>query len=172
MHKMTMFPRWLYRLLWLCAAAAALSACQSSPPPAAAQVQANKRVQVLREQGFVQHDDGWELQMSGKLLFDFNSGSMPDERREILARIGRALADAGVQALRVEGHADDQGSAEYNQRLSLRRAQAVAQVLAEAGIPRAHIDVRGLGSSYPLVGGNSAAERRENRRAALIVPAQ
>ena len=55
------------------------------------------------------------------------------------------LAEAArrVQALRVEGHTDDQGSDTYNERLSLRRAQAVAQALAEAGMERGHISVRG-----------------------------
>lgn len=165
-------PTWFFlRLLWLCAAALALGACQS-PPPAAADAPAERRAQVLRAQGFVQTDDGWELQMSGKLLFDFNSDAMAGERREMLARMGRALVEVGVRALRVEGHADDQGSSDYNERLSLRRAQSVAQVLAETGIPRERIDVRGYGASRPLVAGTSEAARQENRRVALIVPAQ
>lgn len=127
---------------------------------------------MLREQGFVQTGDGWELQMSGKLLFDFNSDAMTGERREMLVRMGHALVGVGVRALRVEGHADDQGSPDYNERLSLRRAQAVAQVLAEAGIPRERIDIRGYGASRPLVIGTSEAARQENRRVALIVPVQ
>lgn len=163
--------RFFLRLLWLCAAVLALGACQS-PPPAAADTQAARRAQVLREQGFVQTDEGWELQMSGKLLFDFNSDTVTSARREVLMRMGRALVDVGVRTLRVEGHADDQGQADYNERLSLRRAQSVAQVLAETGIPREQIDVRGYGASRPLVASTSEAARQENRRVALIVPAQ
>ncbi|WP_259456206.1 OmpA family protein [Alicycliphilus denitrificans] len=164
--------RFFLRLLWLCAAALALGACQS-PPTAAADAQAAaRRAQVLREQGFVQTEDGWELQMSGKLLFDFNSDVMAGERREMLVRIGRALVGVGVGALRVEGHADDQGSPDYNDRLSLRRAQSVAQVLAETGIPRERIDIRGYGASRPLAIGTSETARQENRRVALIVPVQ
>ncbi len=172
MTTMQTTSRFFLRLLWLCAAALALGACQS-PPPAAADAQAAaRRAQVLREQGFVQTEDGWELQMSGKLLFDFNSDVMAGERREMLVRMGRALVGVGVRALRVEGHADDQGSADYNDRLSLRRAQSVAQVLAETGIPRERIDIRGYGASRPLTIGTSEAARQENRRVALIVPVQ
>ncbi|RKJ96344.1 OmpA family protein [Alicycliphilus denitrificans] len=172
MMTMQTTSRFFLRLLWLCAAALALGACQS-PPTAAADAQAAaRRAQVLREQGFVQTEDGWELQMSGKLLFDFNSDVMAGERREMLVRIGRALVGVGVGALRVEGHADDQGSPDYNDRLSLRRAQSVAQVLAETGIPRERIDIRGYGASRPLAIGTSETARQENRRVALIVPVQ
>ena len=50
-----------------------LAACQSLPqaPTSAPQAQQpDRRTQVLREYGFEQTDEGWELQMSGKLLFD------------------------------------------------------------------------------------------------------
>ena len=169
MTPMMVSVRFFWRLLWLCTVVLALGACQSAPP---ADAQAALRAQVLREQGFVPTDDGWELQMSGKLLFDFNSDAIASDRRAAVVRIGRALADVGVRALRVEGHADDQGASDYNECLSLRRAEAVAQVLAEAGIPREHIDVRGYGASRPLIAGTSEAARQENRRVALIVPVQ
>ena len=166
MTTMTTPTRFFLRLLWLCAAVLALGACQSLPTAQ------ERRAQVLREQGFVQTDDGWELQMSGKLLFNVDSDVVAGEHREMLVRMGRALIGVGVRTLRVEGHADDQGSPDYNERLSLRRAQAVAKVLEEAGIPRERIDVRGYGASRPLATGTSEAARQENRRVALIVPAQ
>ena len=172
MMQSLVFPRSFLRLAWLCAvvpAMLALAACQGLM---AGDAQAQRRAQVLREQGFQQMGDGWELQMSGKLLFGFNADTLDDERRDMVARMGRALADVDVRAMRVEGHADDQGTSDYNVRLSLRRAQAVAQILAEAGIPREHIDVRGHGAARPLVAGTSENARQENRRVALIVPAQ
>lgn len=76
-----------------------------------------------------------------------------------------------MQTLRVEGHTDDQGSDTYHERLSLRRARAMAQALAEAGMERGHISVRGYGRSRPLVTSGPRA-RKENRRVAIIVPAQ
>lgn len=158
---------WRAAPLWL---ALALCACQS-PSPAASDSVAARRAQVLRQHGFVQTDEGWELQMSGKLLFDFNSDTMTGERRETVVRMGRALCEVGVDVIRVEGHADDQGSPEYNERLSLRRAQSVAQVLSDTCMPREGIKVRGYGATRPLVAGTTEAARQENRRVALIVPA-
>lgn len=156
-------------------AALALAACQSLPPAPASAPQAqqpDRRTQVLREYGFEQSDEGWELQMSGKLLFDFDSDALQGQRRASVLKMGRALVEVGVQTLRVEGHTDDQGSDTYNERLSLRRAQAVAQALAEAGIERGHISVRGYGRSRPLVTSGPEGARKENRRVAIIVPAQ
>ena len=118
-----------------------LAACQSLPqaPTSAPQAQqSDRRTQVLREYGFEQTDEGWELQMSGKLLFDFDSDALQGQHRASVLKMGRALVEVGVQTLRVEGHTDDQGSDTYNERLSLRRAQAVAQALAEAGMERGH----------------------------------
>lgn len=161
-----------------CAAAAvaalALAACQSPPAPVSAPAaeQPDRRAQVLREYGFEQTDDGWELQMSGKLLFEFDSDALQGQRRASVLQMGRALVEVGVQTLRVEGHTDDQGNDMYNERLSLRRAQAVAQVLAEAGMERGRISVRGYGRSRPLVTGGPEGTRKENRRVAIIVPAQ
>lgn len=119
-----------------------LAACQSLPqaPTSAPQAQqSDRRTQVLREYGFEQTDE----EMSGKLLFDFDSDALQGQRRASVLKMGRALVEVGVQTLRVEGHTDDQGSDTYNERLSLRRVQAVAQALAEAGMERGHISVRG-----------------------------
>lgn len=159
---------WMLRLLWLVAVALALGACQSVPHMS----DEARRDQVLREQGFVQTAQGWELQMSGKLLFGFDSDVVTDESRQKLLHMGRALSEVGVRALRVDGHADDQGTAEYNERLSLRRAQAVAQVLADSGIELDNMEVRGLGAKYPVATGTSEAARQENRRVSLTVPVQ
>ena len=74
----------------------------------------------------------------------------------------------GIERLRVEGHTDDRGSDAYNMRLSLRRAEAVADVLAEAGLARQDIEVKGLGRAMPVVPSDAA----ENRRVAIVVPLQ
>ena len=167
------------RPLWLCAVALllGLGACQSPPPPPAPAPppvvdQAALRAEVLRAQGFVRVDDNWELQMNSKLLFESNVDEMTGEARQTLLSIGHALADVGISRLRVEGHADDRGTAVYNEKLSQRRAQWVADALVEAGIPRDNIEVRGYGASRPLVAGATDAARKENRRVALIIPAQ
>ncbi|SOZ13529.1 putative outer membrane protein, ompA family (fragment) [Cupriavidus taiwanensis] len=51
----------------------------------------------------------------------------------------------------------------------MRRAEAVARLLADAGFVRDHIEVRGLGKIRPVADNRTAAGRAENRRVAIIV---
>ena len=147
--------------------AVVLAACQTPPPPPAPQSGLTaQQLQVLRNQGFSEGDQGWELQMSGKLLFEFDSAEVGEAARTKVMELAQALLKEGMDRLRVEGYTDDRGSAAYNLKLSLRRAQAVSDVLVEAGMPRQNIEVKGLGNALPVISGNAA----ENRRVAIVVP--
>lgn len=152
--------------LWAGLLALAMAGCQLAGP-ARHDAGLTAQQQVLRSQGFVPSDQGWELQMPGKLLFDFDSAELGPEAQVRILDLGRALSGAGITALRIEGYTDDRGSDAYNLRLSLRRAEAVAQLLVEAGMARDHLEVKGLGRSQPVEPGHPA----ENRRVAIIVPA-
>jgi outer membrane protein OmpA-like peptidoglycan-associated protein len=70
----------------------------------------------------------------------------------------------------VEGHTDSRGSAEYNQKLSERRAQAIADELAKHGIPAPSLVVKGFGSSKPLVRNEkSELDFARNRRVEIKI---
>lgn len=64
----------------------------------------------------------------------------------------------------VVGHTDDRGSDEYNQQLSLDRAEAVVQWYADRDVDPARITARGAGESEPLESNDTAAGREQNRR--------
>lgn len=148
-----------------------LAACAVPPAPSAAP-SADPRAEALRALGFQPTEAGWTFELTGKLLFETDSDRLDAEHQAIAERLGRGLAALGVERLRVQGHTDDTGSAAYNQALSLRRAQAVARALTEAGLREAAIDVVGLGKRMPVADGRSAESRLQNRRVAVIVPAQ
>jgi outer membrane protein OmpA-like peptidoglycan-associated protein len=74
-------------------------------------------------------------------------------------------ADERITAVRIVGHADDQGSNRYNLKLSARRAKAVYDFLAKAGVARKIMSRRHYGESRPKVRGRSEAARAANRRA-------
>jgi chemotaxis protein MotB len=67
-------------------------------------------------------------------------------------------------AISVYGYSDDVGTAEYNLKLSERRAQAVRDYLVQSGIDPKMITTKGYGKSDPRVPGDSAAEHATNRR--------
>ena len=71
--------------------------------------------------------------------------------------------------LDVEGHTDSVGDDAYNQRLSERRAEAVAQRLAAQGVPAANITSKGFGETSPVASNDTAAGRQQNRRVELVV---
>ncbi|MBK8725155.1 MAG: OmpA family protein [Holophagaceae bacterium] len=68
------------------------------------------------------------------------------------------------------GHTDSTGNADHNLKLSLDRAQGVAEGLAARGVDKGRLKVQGLGSAYPLAGNDTPDERTMNRRTELILP--
>ena len=144
-----------------------LAGCASPPQPAGKLTPA--QVTVLQGQGFELTGSGWELGATNKVLFGFDEAVITQERLVALLRIGHVLHDAGIDALRIDGHTDDAGPAEYNQLLSMRRAEAVARVLATCGFTRSQLLVRGLGKTHPISDNRTALGRAENRRVAIIV---
>jgi outer membrane protein OmpA-like peptidoglycan-associated protein len=144
--------------------ALALTGC-AGPAPKLTPAQ----IAVLKSQGFTLTENGWELVMPDKVLFGFDEDAVSVEQRNALFRVARTLRDAGIDALRVDGHTDDVGTIEYNQLLSMRRAEAVARVLLACGFAREHLDVRGFGKTRPIADNRTAAGRAENRRVAIIV---
>ncbi|MCU7375427.1 OmpA family protein [Paucibacter sp. O1-1] len=166
-------PRYLSSLLVLLFGLA-LQACQhpgpSVPGAAAPSIWNAQQTQVFRELGFVAQGDSWELSLAASLLFEFNSEQLNLQQRANLQRIARALSEVGIDGLRIEGHSDNVGEADYNQRLSQRRAAVVAQVLAGAGMKSERLVVRGFGKDKPIADNASESGRAQNRRVALIAP--
>ena len=159
----------------VCLAGLVLAACGTPSTPGAVTAGAparDARAEGLRALGFRPTDDGWTFDLTGKLLFGTDSDRLDPENQAIAERVAKGLASLGVDRLRVEGHTDDVGTAAYNNDLSQRRAQAVAKTLAAAGLPNARIDVVGLGKSKPVDDNRSAEGRLQNRRVAVVVPAQ
>ncbi|MGO4330232.1 OmpA family protein [Cupriavidus sp. 2TAF22] len=149
----------------LAAATLALGACQSTSGAGLSVPQ----IETLKEQGFTQTESGWELNLSEKVLFGLNEDTIGTDHEAIVLRIGMALKSAGIGRVRLDGHTDDSGPADYNQQLSVRRAQAVARVLAVNAFAAQDIEVRGLGKSRPVADNRTAAGRAENRRVAIVV---
>lgn len=101
--------------------------------------------------------------------FDFDKSDLRPANREILSRIAGVLLMSNGYRLSVQGHTDDIGSDDYNQKLSERRATSVARYLEASGIDPGVVDVRGFGKTSPRAHGKSAAARQQNRRVEIAV---
>ena len=73
------------------------------------------------------------------------------------------------QTFVIEGHTDARGSAAFNRRLSMRRAQAVRAYLIEQGISAQRIVARGKGSAEPVASNDDPEGRANNRRVEIVV---
>jgi peptidoglycan-associated lipoprotein len=71
-------------------------------------------------------------------------------------------------SVRLEGHADERGSREYNIGLGERRAQAVRQVLMLQGVPATQITTVSYGEERPAVAGSSEEAWERNRRVEIV----
>ncbi|MFN7157359.1 MAG: OmpA family protein, partial [Erythrobacter cryptus] len=69
----------------------------------------------------------------------------------------------------IEGHASAEGSAEYNLRLSQRRAEAVRDALVAGGLQAGRMRVLALGESDPIASNDDPEGRIQNRRVVIIV---
>jgi outer membrane protein OmpA-like peptidoglycan-associated protein len=90
-----------------------------------------------------------------------------------LEQIAESLkADPHALMINVDGHADDAGSPEYNQRLSEARARTVSAYLAVRGISSGHIRVQSFGSTRPVASNATPVGRQLNRRVDVYVANQ
>lgn len=85
--------------------------------------------------------------LSSEFLFGFDKDTLRPEALNTLNALAARLADTQVQAVRVEGNTDFMGSEQYNQALSQRRAEVVANYLVQQGVPASKISAVGLGES-------------------------
>ncbi len=105
----------------------------------------------------------------GDVLFDTGKYTIRPLAREKLARLsGIVLAYPGLK-LESEGHTDNVGGEQFNQKLSEQRAQTVRDYLVSQGIPDANVTSTGKGFSMPVAPNDTAAGRQKNRRVEIIV---
>jgi outer membrane protein OmpA-like peptidoglycan-associated protein len=103
------------------------------------------------------------------VFFDFDRADLTDRARQIIADAAQASARVQTTRIEVAGHADRAGNPQYNQRLSERRAQAVAAELERRGVPRSAMVIQGFGEERPLVPTADGVREPQNRRVEIIL---
>ena len=102
--------------------------------------------------------------------FDFNSSVIKPMSFPTLNKAGDALMNFPHYQVAIEGHTDDVGSNDYNQRLSEQRAQAVADYLGRNfGISGSRFRVAGYGEKMPVADNKTEDGRALNRRTEIII---
>jgi len=103
------------------------------------------------------------------VFFDWDKATLTDRARQIIHEA--AENSTRVQYTRIEsnGYTDTSGTPAYNQRLSVRRAQAVAAELVRDGVPREAITIQGFGETHLLVPPGPNVREPQNRRVEIII---
>ncbi len=104
--------------------------------------------------------------------FQFDSADLTADGRDRVNQIASIVSrDAPNRRISVEGHASKESAAQeaYNQRLSERRADTVANALERDGVASDRISARGLGTRSPVASNDTEEGRRQNRRVEVII---
>ena len=125
-----------------------------SPSPAAPPQQAAPEVQPSR---------------TYLVFFDWDRADLTARARQIVAEAAQASTHVQTTRIEVNGYTDLSGTAAYNQRLSVRRAESVEAELVRDGVNRGEISIHGFGESNPLVPTAAGVREPQNRRVEIIL---
>jgi len=103
------------------------------------------------------------------VYFEFDKATVKSSETHKLDSIASRMKGMKGKALRIEGHADERGTEEYNRSLGDRRALALREYLVRAGIDYQMIDTISFGEDRPSVPGHNEAAWSKNRRGEFIV---
>jgi peptidoglycan-associated lipoprotein len=98
------------------------------------------------------------------IYFDFDSSEVRAADQDVVSRHAMELNNNPMSRVRLEGHADERGSREYNIGLGERRAQAVRQMLLIQGVSADQIATVSFGEERPQAFGSSEEDYAQNRR--------
>jgi len=103
-----------------------------------------------------------------KVEFPFDSVEIRPEYKAEIARLADFLRQHPEINLNIEGHTDNVGSANYNQKLSLARAEAVARSLVEHGVEAKRLTAAGFGFTRPIADNGTPEGQSRNRRVEAV----
>ena len=103
-------------------------------------------------------------QLGMVIYFDFDKSELKPEYVALLARHADRLVSGSDIEVRLEGHADERGSREYNVGLGERRSQAVRRILIADGVPADQLATVSFGEERPVASGHNERSYAQNRR--------
>ncbi|EFG28564.1 OmpA family protein [Fusobacterium periodonticum] len=111
------------------------------------------------------------INLDSEVLFDVDKYDVRvhPEAEEVLKNLAIVLKEMDVKNFEIDGHTDSDGSDEYNQVLSEKRANSVKNFLVSQGVT-AEITTKGYGESKPVASNDTAEGKQKNRRVEIIIP--
>lgn len=115
------------------------------------------------------HNPACDEAIAGIVFYEWDSAQTPESAMPTIQAAAQNLATCGWKGLSVAGHADRSGSDAYNDAISRRRAEAVAQLLIGQGASGSLIEVKSFGETEPKVPTPDGERNPQNRRVEITV---
>jgi peptidoglycan-associated lipoprotein len=157
----------LARFIAVAGALLVLAACGSTPEPAGGPGGPSGPASSTRFGPGSQQD--LAATAGDRVFFAYDSAEISPEGQQILQRQADWLRRYANVSVTIEGHCDERGTREYNLALGERRAQAVKNVLAAAGIPASRISTISYGKERPEIPHSDDQSYAQNRRGVTTV---
>ena len=110
-----------------------------------------------------------KVSFAAEALFDFDKAVVKPEGKAALEELLNKLQGMNTEVMVTVGHTDSVGSDAYNQKLSLRRAEAVKAFIVSKGVDATRVYTEGKGESQSMADNSSAEGRAKNRRVTVEV---
>ena len=110
-----------------------------------------------------------KVSYSADAFFDFDKAVLKPAGKASLDDLVSKLKDINLEVIIAVGHTDSVGTDEYNQKLSVRRAEAVKAYLQSKGVEAKRVYTEGKGEKQPVADNKTAAGRAKNRRVEIEV---
>jgi outer membrane protein OmpA-like peptidoglycan-associated protein len=118
-----------------------------------------------------QPDGSLKLNIPSSVTFDTNSYAVKPSFAGVLGQVAQTLNQNPEVIAQVVGHTDSTGNPNYNQTLSVNRAQSVVNTLVQDGVAPQRLSAQGMGASQPIADNNTEAGRAANRRVEIYLRA-
>jgi outer membrane protein OmpA-like peptidoglycan-associated protein len=116
------------------------------------------------EAGRINHEPYIIEKITLHFRFEYNSTDLDDDTELFLTELSKTLLINPDQSVQITGHTDNVGTAPFNHRLSLKRAEVVKEYLLRAGVPKDRVLTDGKGMDEPLNSNANEVDRARNRR--------
>ena len=131
---------------------------------------------ALKDLSAKETETEFQIELSGDVLFDFDKWDIRPEAEEALKNVAEVINASKSPKVKISGHTDSKGAADYNQQLSEKRAESVKKWLIEnTEVDSEIFEISGFGESKPVEpntnpdGSDNPEGRQKNRRVEIVV---